>query len=114
MGGAWKQLWQRLYSDEWRQKHLANAGLVDWNGNYADVRVNNKLVTRLGDGTVDIEVDLTSPFDGSRIRKIPVPVRWLNELPNTVNIISSGDKFAIGDRCFLYDQTGLSQAKRLA
>ena len=104
-------LWERLYSDESRQKQLAAAGLVDWHRDYADAVVNERVVTRLGDGTIDIEVNLSSPFDGAAISRMPVPIRWLKGLPTGAQVVSEGNEILIGSEQLFYNQAGLSRRR---
>ena len=109
LGGAWMRLWERLYSNVSRQQQLAEAGLVDWDRGYACAEVNERIVTRLGDGTVDISADLASPFDGTEIKRIPVPARWLRDTPADAEVVSEDNKILIGDVRLIYDGTGLSR-----
>ena len=111
LGGPWMRLWERLYSDESRQKQLAAAGLVDWHRDYADAVVNERVVTRLGDGTIDIEVNLSSPFDGAAIRRMSVPIRWLKGIPTGAQVVSEGNKILIGSEQLFYNQAGLSRRR---
>ncbi len=107
LGGAWLRLWERLYSEESRRAQLADAGLVDWSRDYADTTVNEGIVTRLGDGTVDVAVDLISPFDGKEIKRIAVPIRWLRDVPADADVICENNRITIGNRRFFYSETGL-------
>ena len=107
MGAGWLQLWERLYTQASRQRELAETGIADWNRDYAETLVNERIVTRLGDGTVDIAVELVSPFDGTAISRISVPARWLRDTPDDVEVISKGNEVAVGDLCLRYDRTGL-------
>ena len=109
LGGAWIRLWERLYSDESRQRQLADAGLVDWHRDYAEAVVNERIATRLGEGTIDIEVHLVSPFDRTPISRIPVPRRWLKDIPTTADVTSEGNEIVIGNDRFFYDAAGLSR-----
>ena len=111
LGGQWMRLWERLYSDESRQKQLAAAGLVDWHRDYADAVVNERVVTRLGDGTIDIEVNLSSPFDGAAISRMPVPIRWLKGIPTGAQVVSEGNEIVIGSEQLFYNQAGLSRRR---
>ena len=111
LGGQWMRLWERLYSDESRQKQLAAAGLVDWHRDYADAVVNERVVTRLGDGTIDIEVNLSSPFDGAAISRMPVPIRWLKGIPTGAQVVSEGNEILIGSEQLFYNQAGLSRRR---
>ena len=92
LSGAWMRLWERLYSDESRQQQLAAVGLVDWDQDYADAVVNERIVTRLGDGTIDIDVNLASPFDRAAISRMPVPIRWMKDIPTGAKVISRGKR----------------------
>ncbi len=107
MGGGWMRLWERLYARDSRQRDLAEAGIVDWNRDYGDTPVNERIVTRLGDGTVDIAVELKSPFDGTGISQISVPARWLRDTPEDAQVNSEGNEIAIGKVRMRYDRTGL-------
>ena len=109
LGSAWVRLWERLYSEEAGQEQLADAGLVDWSRDYACTVVNESVVTRLGDGTVDIAADLTSPFDGTVIKCIPTPVRWLRDVPADAQVSSENNRLTIGGSRFFYNELGLSR-----
>ena len=62
-GKRWVALWQRLYGHAIADRQQAIAGLVDRTLDYDQALVNERVPTRLGDGTVDVEVDgeLLSP-----------------------------------------------------
>ena len=110
LGSAWTRLWERLYSEESRREQLADAGLVDWSRDYAQTTVNEGIVTRLGDGTVDVAVDLTSPFDGTEIKRVPVPIRWLRDVSADEDVFCENNRVTIGNRRFFYSETGLSRS----
>ena len=77
--------------------------------------VEDKIRTRLGDDSVEVEFDPPppSPFDGAKIESISIPI-WLvgegNAPPNAPiapEKTPDGFEFDIGDRRFAYDRMGL-------
>jgi CRISPR-associated endonuclease/helicase Cas3 len=80
-GGRWMALWQRLYGDAIADSQQALAGLVDRSRGYEQAMVNERVPTRLGDGSVDVEVNgsLRSPFTGETIASLSIRANWLRE-----------------------------------
>jgi hypothetical protein len=69
-GERWIALWHRLYGKAIAETQHALAGLVDRTRDYGAALINERVPTRLGDGSVDVEVDgrLISSFTGERIK----------------------------------------------
>jgi len=59
-GPRWVALWQRLYGKATADSQQALAGLVDRSVGYNQALLDDRVPTRLGDGSVDVEVDGTS------------------------------------------------------
>jgi CRISPR-associated endonuclease/helicase Cas3 len=78
-GRRWVALWQRLYGNALADSQQALSGLVDRGVGYDQALVNERVPTRLGDGSVDVEVDgrLLSPFTGEAIDALSVRANWL-------------------------------------
>jgi CRISPR-associated endonuclease/helicase Cas3 len=78
-GQRWVALWQRLYGHAVRQVQQAHAGLIDRAAGYDRALINERIPTRLSDGTVDVEVSgkLLSPFTRVPIKALPIRGRWL-------------------------------------
>jgi CRISPR-associated endonuclease/helicase Cas3 len=80
-GERWVALWRRLYGEATADSQQALAGLTDWSQGYGHALVNERVRTRLGDGSVDIEVEgtLKSPFTGAAIEALSVRANWLRK-----------------------------------
>src|SRR6478736_5506412 len=78
-GERWIALWHRLYGNAIAETQQAIAGLVDRTRDYSAALINERVPTRLGDGSVDVEVDgrLISPFTGERIKVLSIRRNWL-------------------------------------
>ena len=59
------------------------------------------------DGSIDLDVSLTSPFDGTVVTKISVPARWLGGISPGTPPVCEGNKIHIGDVELMYDVEGL-------
>jgi hypothetical protein len=73
--------WQRLYGRAMAASQQGLAGLVDRSLGYDQALVNEQVPTRLGDGSVDVEVEgnLISPFTGDAIGALSIRASWLRE-----------------------------------
>jgi hypothetical protein len=69
--------------------------------------VDERHLTRLAEGPVTIEVDVPSPLDGSRIERMPVPARWLRQVPADTPAVCDGQRITVGDVEMLYEDVGL-------
>src|SRR5206468_9285544 len=97
----------------------ALAGLVDRTRDYGAALVNERVPTRLGDGSVDVEVDgqLISPFTGEGIKALSIRGNWLkNAEPGSMAHVVAIEA-AIGQTTldvdgvrFRYDVEGLHRA----
>jgi CRISPR-associated endonuclease/helicase Cas3 len=91
-GEPWVQLWHRLYGNAIADTQQALAGLVDRTRDYGQALINERVPTRLGDGSVDVEVDgrLLSPFTGATVDTLSIRANWLrNAQPGSkANVIS--------------------------
>jgi CRISPR-associated endonuclease/helicase Cas3 len=78
-GEPWVKLWHRLYGSAIADTQQALAGLVDRTRDYGQALVNERVPTRLGDGSVNVEVDgkLFSPFTGATIDTLSIRGNWL-------------------------------------
>ncbi|MFM2004778.1 MAG: CRISPR-associated helicase Cas3, partial [Pseudomonadota bacterium] len=86
--------WSELYSATWgtriSQRQRAQGVLVDWQRPYLEQPVDERVVTRLGDGTVTIELDrpFISPISGEEVKALPVPYRWVRDMvAGTVGVV---------------------------
>jgi hypothetical protein len=55
-GGRWVALWQYVFGNATADAQQALAGLIDRQLSYEQALVNERVPTRLGDGSVDVEV----------------------------------------------------------
>ena len=78
-GARWEALWQRLHGKAIAEGQQALSGLVDRTRDYGQAFVNQRVPTRLGDGSVDAEVKgrLISPFTGEQIDALSIRSNWL-------------------------------------
>jgi CRISPR-associated endonuclease/helicase Cas3 len=80
-GQRWVELWQHSYGRALAASQQALAGLVDRTQGYDQALVNERVPTRLGDGSVDVEVQgtLLSPFTGKKIDILSIRANWLRQ-----------------------------------
>jgi CRISPR-associated endonuclease/helicase Cas3 len=93
-GERWVALWQRLYGNAIADSQQALAGLIDRAVGYDQALVNERVPTRLGDGSVDVEVagSLVSPFTGEAIDALSIRANWLrNAQPGSVATVAGSD-----------------------
>ena len=113
--------WEALYAATWgkriAQRQTAQGVLLDWRRPYLEQPVDERVVTRLGDGTVTIDLDrsFTSPISGEVVRELPVPYRWVREVaPGTVGVVVEAydEVFCISvDKAFMkYGFEGVEKA----
>jgi hypothetical protein len=77
-GGKWQALWRRLFGRARIEAQLAEAGLVDWSRPYRNALIDDRYVTRLGEGTITIATPgLVSPFTGGPLAALSIPISWL-------------------------------------
>ena len=99
-------------------RQQAIAGLVDRTREYSAALVNERVPTRLGDGSVDVEVNgqLISPFTGERIKALSIRGNWLSNaepgsMAKVVSIEATGRATLDVDGIrFHYDVEGLHRA----
>ncbi len=117
-GERWIALWHRLYGNAIAETQQAIAGLVDRTRDYSAALINERVPTRLGDGSVDVEVDgrLISPFTGERIKALSIRGNWLRDAePGSVAHAVSSDATGrttldVDGVRFRYDVEGLHRA----
>jgi hypothetical protein len=93
-GERWVALWQRVYGHAIADTQQALAGLIDRGAGYDRALINERIPTRLGDGTVDVEVEgtLLSPFTGVAIDALPIRANWLRDAePGSTATVSGVD-----------------------
>jgi CRISPR-associated endonuclease/helicase Cas3 len=80
-GERWVELWQRSYGKRLADSQQALAGMVDRTQSYERALVNERVPTRLGDGSVDVEVKpgLFSSFTGENIDALSIRANWLRQ-----------------------------------
>ncbi len=110
----WLQLWRETWGKRLAQRQIAQGGLLDWTRPYAEQPVTEALATRLGEGSVTIELSapMPSPFTGVAIAALPVPMRWLHDVQNGtpgIPVPDGTDNFSIGvgTKRFHYGVMGL-------
>jgi hypothetical protein len=80
--------------------------------------VNERVPTRLGDGSVDVEVDgkLVSPFTGQQIEALAIRANWLRETePGSHAVVAGFDtagrtRINVSNARFTYGDEGLHRA----
>jgi CRISPR-associated endonuclease/helicase Cas3 len=116
-GEPWIKLWHRLYGTAIADTQQALAGLVDRTRDYGQALVNERVPTRLGDGSVDVEIDgkLSSPFTGATIDTLSIRGNWLrNAQPGSkarvVTVNAGLTTLDVGGVHLEYGAEGLHQA----
>jgi CRISPR-associated endonuclease/helicase Cas3 len=118
LGPRWVELWQRLYRQAMAAGQQALSGLVDRSRGYDQALVNERVPTRLGDGSVDVEVEgkLLSPFTGEQIEALSIRANWLREAePGSPAVVAGCDtagrtRINVGKACFTYGNEGFHRA----
>ena len=90
------------------------AGLVDWSRPYRNALIDDRYVTRLGEGAVTIATPgLVSPFTGDPIAAIPVPSSWLAraKVEDEAEAVVSDRQIQIGALTLTYDRLGLQRGE---
>jgi CRISPR-associated endonuclease/helicase Cas3 len=111
-------LWQRLYGKATVDSQQALAGLVDWSLGYDQALLDDRVPTRLGDGSVDVEVNgtLLSPFTGAAIDALSIRANWLRKAaPGSMATVQGVDAAGrtlvdVGGAQFVYGTEGLHRA----
>jgi len=119
LGPRWVELWQRLYGHAMAAGQQALAGLVDRSQGYDQALVNERVPTRLGDGSVDIEVEgqLISPYTGDLIDALSIRANWLRLAePGSPAVVVGVDTAGrtlinVGKARFTYGIEGLHRAQ---
>jgi len=113
-GQRWTALWQRLYGGAIADSQQALAGLVDRKRDYKLALVNERVPTRLGDASVDVEVEgnLLSPFTGAIIDALSIRVNWLRNVQpgskaKVVAVTEGVTTLDVGGVLFKYGVEGL-------
>jgi hypothetical protein len=91
---------------------------VDRTLDYEQALVNDRVPTRLGDGTVDVEVDgeLLSPFTGVTIEVLSIRANWLRRAQpgskaQVITVeVGGSTTLDVGGARFKYDVEGLHRA----
>jgi CRISPR-associated endonuclease/helicase Cas3 len=113
-GGCWVALWHRLYGTAIADSQRAISGLVDRTRDYGQAFVNERVPTRLGDGSVGVEVEgkLLSPFTGAIIDALSIRANWLRNVQpgskaKVVAVIAGLTTLDVGGVLFKYSIEGL-------
>jgi hypothetical protein len=114
-GGRWVALWQRLYGRAITDGQQALSGLIDRTAGYHRALINERIPTRLGDATVDVEVEgrLLSSFTGAVIDALPIRATWLRDAePGSAATINGPDSIGrtllhVGGVKLTYGREGL-------
>ena len=118
LGPRWVELWQRLYGHAMAASQQALSGLIDRSQGYNQALVNERVPTRLGDGSVDVEVEgkLLSPLTGVQIEALSIRANWLKEAePGSPAVVAGFDtagrtRINVGNARFTYGDEGLHRA----
>jgi CRISPR-associated endonuclease/helicase Cas3 len=114
-GQRWVELWSRAYGQSLADAQQAVAGMVDRSQSYGRALVNERVLTRLGDGSVDVEVEagLLSPFTGENIDALSIRANWLRQAePGSTATVVGNDVagrtlISVGGVDFTYGVEGL-------
>lgn len=84
---------------------------LDFRRWYMDQPVVDDVATRLGDGSITVELsgDLMSPLTGAAIKALPVPARWLKGVPPGTLGVVQDQTVTVGDVVLRYAADGLSR-----
>jgi hypothetical protein len=96
------------------EAQLAEAGLVDWSRPYRDAVIDDRYVTRLGEGTITVATPgLISPFTGGPIEALPIPASWLARVAvgEDQKAAVHGRQVQIGALALICDRLGLRRAE---
>jgi CRISPR-associated endonuclease/helicase Cas3 len=114
---GWSDLFAATWGRRLAMRQRAEGVLLDWQRPYMEQPVEERLVTRLGDGSVTVELDrpFISPISGEEVTAIPVPYRWLREIsPSTEAITTELEKgfwsIRIGGISLIYGEGGLERS----
>jgi CRISPR-associated endonuclease/helicase Cas3 len=118
-GQSWVKLWKRLYGRAMAASQQALSGLVDRSQGYDQALLDDRVPTRLGDGSVDVEVEgvLISPFTGDRIDALSIRASWLRQVqPGSSALVVGFDPngrtlLRVGSVCLTYGIEGLHRAR---
>jgi CRISPR-associated endonuclease/helicase Cas3 len=119
-GERWVKLWRLMYGRAMTASQQALSGLVDRSQGYDQSLLNERVPTRLGDGSVDVEVEgqLISPFTGAQIDALSIRANWLRKAePGSPALVVGSDPHGrtvlrVGDALFTYGVEGLHRAQR--
>ena len=117
-GPRWVELWQRSYGKRLADAQQALAGMVDRTQSYERALINERVPTRLGDGSVDVEASpgLFSPLTGESIDVLSIRANWLRQAEPgaTASVVGNDNNgralISIGSACFTYGVEGLHRA----
>jgi CRISPR-associated endonuclease/helicase Cas3 len=117
-GQPWVKLWQRSCGETLADSQQALAGMVDRTQGYDQAIVSERVLTRLGDGSVDVEVQgsFLSPFTGKQIKALSIRASWLKQAkPGSMAIVVGLDAAGnalidVGGARFAYGTEGLHRA----
>jgi hypothetical protein len=94
-GERWVALWQRMYGHAIADAQQALSRLIDRGSGYDRALINERIPTRLGDCTADVEVEgrLLSPFTGVPIDALAIRANWLRDTePGSTPKVSGVDE----------------------
>lgn len=115
--------WSALFAETWGKRiamrQRAEGVLLDWRRPYMEQPVDERVVTRLGDGSVTVELDrpFISPISGEEVRALPVPYRCVRDvIPGTVGVAGEmsegGWSIKVGNLSLFYGRCGLEKGER--
>jgi len=113
-GERWQALWQRLFERARIDAQLAEAGLVDWSRPYRNALIDDRYVTRLGEGAVTVATPgLVSPFTRGTIAAVPIPASWLarSNVEEGQEAVVNGQQVQLGALSLAYDRLGLHRVE---
>jgi CRISPR-associated endonuclease/helicase Cas3 len=110
---GWGELFSETRGSASGLRQLASGVTLDWSRPYMEqpVQPDERVMTRLGEGSVTVELvtPLVSPVSGQKIHGIPVPWRWLRGVPPGTAGVAVGGVVTVGSVVLSYDGRGLSR-----
>ncbi len=115
-GHGWSELFAETWGKRIAMRQRAEGVLLDWQRPYMEQPVDERIVTRLGDGSVTVELDrpFVSPISGEEVQALPVPYRWVRDvIPGTKGIVGAMGEgvwsIGIGKLSLCYGEAGVEK-----
>jgi hypothetical protein len=108
-GRPWQSLAAKTLGVSLAQVQRAQGALIDAALGYEEALVSEREPTRLGEGQVMVRLTeaVPSPFTGDLIEELPVPWRWIRNVPVGTEGAVTGSDVHVGDVALTYTKLGL-------